>query len=162
MKALAPLRIRDLSKKEVRDRFGGDIDAFLGHFMTEYNNSFNTVYESNGRTQTEPGKRRSIEDIYRVLVYYYPKASLSNTYKRLIKLMQENKIGSAICDEIHKRVYRNLRSNESISFFNGSLTDEYGVDFEILGIKNIDINLNNSKVGWGHNYNESNIKFVEL
>ena len=154
IKNLAPLRMRDLTKEEVKEAFGNDVKEFLSEFFSNYNKSLTTVYVSNGSTQTPPGKRRTIEDIFRIVSYYYPNTSITKTYNRLIELTNEGVVCSSLCEVLNKRVYRGLNKNEQKPFFNGALKDEYGIDFSEMPIDNKKVSVNKSSHGWGYEYGE--------
>lgn len=139
-------------------------ELFLSEFFSNYNKKLETVYTSNGQIQTMPGKRRSIQDIYMIIYHYYPKASLTKLYNRLLLLIANDKVVSSICRDIHKRVYRAKLSDEN-GFLNGTLTDEFGVDLKTFkGEDKIGITTKckHNISGWGTNYTREDLKTIEL
>lgn len=148
------LKFEGISKNDLPEK---NIDDFMSRFFY-YNAKYRTVYAANGAGQTPANKRRSVADIYRIVRYYFPNASLTKLYKRLTQLVKDNVISSAFCEVIGKRVYRKRDGYENTSFFNGTMTDEYGVDFEEFDLEGVAIN----EHGWGTDYDEDVLKPQQL
>lgn len=149
------LKFQGLDKGSIPEK---NVADFLKVFFTKYNAERNTVYCSNGKIQSKPGLRRSIGDIFKITHYYFPKASLTKMYIRLTTLLAEGIIVSAVCSEINKRVYRLKTSYDKSTFFNGPLTDEYGIDFSLYDLQNCTFNT----TGWGTSYTEENLDIKTL
>lgn len=149
------IKLKGLEKADIKEK---NVDAFLRAFFATYNNQYDTAYVSNGKTHTLKGRRRSIQDIFMITYYYFPKASLSKMYLKLSILLNEGLIVSAVCSEIHKRVYRGKIDYDKGNFFNGPMTDEYGIDFALFDLSNCVFN----KVGWGTEYTEEQLNIKQL
>jgi hypothetical protein len=149
------IKLRGLEKADIQEK---NVDAFLRAFFTSYNNNYDTAYVSNGKVHTVKGRRRSIQDIFMITYYYFPKVSLSKLYIKLSILLNEGVIVSAICSEINKRVYRGKIAYDKGNFFNGPMTDEYGVDFALFDLSGCVFN----KVGWGTEYTENNLQIKQV
>jgi hypothetical protein len=149
------LKLKGLTKPEQKTP-----QSFLREFFSNYNRKLETVYCSNGQTQTMPGKRRSITDIYLITVHYYPKASLTKLYIELLKLITKNVVVSGLCKVIHKRVYRGTNSGEQ-GYLNGTLIDEFGVDLKTFKVDDIGLTTQCQKnTVWG-NYTKDAIEFIQ-
>lgn len=127
-----PLRIRGLLRKRTET-----LEQFLILFFTKWNVEKETIYVNNGHTQTEPGKRRSIGDIYRIVKYYYRKTTLKEVKDVLINLFPESgtantvdRLRSSKCSMIHKRVYYQGNTSQGSEIANKSSNDEYGYTWE--------------------------------
>lgn len=149
------IRLKGLDKKDIPEK---NVADFLQAFFVKYNNQYETVYVSNGKVQTGKGKRRSLQDIFLITYYYFPKASLSKMYLKLSVLLNQGIIVSAICSEINKRVYRAKINYDRGNFFNGPLTDEYGIDFSLMDLSSCVFN----QVGWGTEYTEEQLNIKKL
>lgn len=130
---------------------------FLKNFFV-HNSSKETVFHEGTVLYEAAGRRRSIGDIYRIAAFYFPKLTLTTTYKTLIQMCAEGKIISSICLQTGKRVYRATKGTEA-AYFNGVATDEYTTDltkFEMYA------KCPKSSGAWGYGYNETNLKFIEI
>lgn len=152
----SPLKLRDLSKEDIPEK---NVEDFLRKFFTDYNQKLDTVYAANGRTQTRAGLRRSIEDIFKIVHYYFPKVSLTKFYPKLLDLVEGGVIVSAICEVIHKRVYRAKTKYDKSNFFNGDLIDEYGTDFTMFEMGE---HITNNVHGWGTDYTKQQLNIKTL
>ncbi len=152
------LKLRNLTKPTEKNP-----KSFLKAFFLNYNKKLETVYCSNGQIQCMPGMRRSISDIFLIVYYYFPKASLTKLYNNLLNLVLEDVIVSSICKDINKRVYRGIKTDEK-SFINGTLTDEFKVDLKTFKTeegKRITTLCSHNKHGWGIEYGSQHLKFIE-
>lgn len=151
-----PLKLTGLKKDDLGDM---TLTKFLDKFFNDYNQNRNTLNQ-NSTVQTVAGLRRTIEDIYRIVIYYFPNASLSFVYKRIIHLIANDKVGSAICKVLHKRVYRGTSDYESEGFLNSAQTDEFGIDFsEFEEYTACSVN---DGIGWGEEYDEDKLTFINI
>lgn len=143
----------------LEERPTANIKKFMENFFTTYNSKYNTVYVGNGHAQTGVQKRRSICDIYRVMLYYFPNLTITTCYSTLYELIAENKVLSAICHVLKVRVYRAVHTGEK-GTVNSALTDEFGVDIKKLcEAKGAKIALG---YGWGKEYTEEHLKMIAL
>jgi len=82
--------------------------AFLRRFFKEYNtNHYTIVDDLDKHIICGPNRRRSIEDIYQITRYYFPKVTLDQVIKLLIELVHENCLGLSKCNDIKKYVFVN-------------------------------------------------------
>lgn len=153
IKSLPPLKLSGIGKSDIDE---GTWKAFLERFFSYYNRNFNT--NQGGAIQTRAGKRRSITDIYRIILYYFPDVRITEVYKELIILISKKVCCSAICGDTGLRVYRGHQGYDTTGFLNSALTDEYGVDFQQFDISKCTHN----SVGWGAEYTEEDLNFIEL
>ena len=123
-----PIRIRGLLRKRKET-----IREFLIKFFTEWNSEKETIYVESGEIQTEPGKRRSIGDVYRICKYYYPKCTFKMIKDIVIYLFPENQLNEDVidnfrtshCNTIEKRVYY-IYEGEDTEICNKATVNEYG------------------------------------
>ncbi len=141
-----PLKFKGLEKEDIVGV--NNPEDFVSSFFV-YNNVYDTIYSDSKITQTVKNKRRSIEDIYRICLYYFPNTSLTKTYKRLVEQIRDDRVSSAFCVQINRRVYREKRDEEEC-FFNSEPIDEFGVDFNEFDLDGIF--MNDEDYGWGHDY----------
>ncbi len=137
---------------------------FLKRFFSYYNKKLETVYKSNGAIQCMPNKRRSIQDIYLIVLNYFPKASLTKLYIEILKLISENLVISGICLDINKRVYRGTNSGEN-GYINGVLMDEFQTDLKVFknkDKKSLTSGLLHDSEGWGKNRQKDSLEIIEL
>lgn len=100
-------------------KFGGDFKRartekkpeFMANFF-DRNNKYNTIFSLSQAPMCSVGRRRSLGDIYMMVKYYYPRATLSSI---IPYLYGEDKLGnlkSQFCSSTNKRVFR--RDDESL------------------------------------------------
>ena len=87
-----------------------------------------TIFQEKVTVQTLRYRRRSIGDIYWIMLYYYPEAHLKDVFKAIHKLIKDGEIGTFFCNDIRKRVYR----HDITGFIpvQTDLLDEYGLFFQ--------------------------------
>jgi len=102
---------------------------FIINFFEDWNDQKNTIYVDNREVQTDPGRRRSLGDIYMICKYYYPNCTVGDVFNILRELC-ENESGyrSSCCFTINKRVYY-YDSGSSNNIFNRNQTDEFGFTY---------------------------------
>lgn len=138
-----------------------NVDALIRVFFSKYNRNYNTIYDGNHKVQTQAGKRRSISDIFRICYFYFPRIRLTTVYKTLLKYIKSSTHYSYICHATGLRVYRDASQDVygGGNFFNGPLTDEYGVDFTTFEeLEGISIN----KKGGNTEDNDQFLKYIDL
>jgi hypothetical protein len=138
LKGLPPLFLA-LNNPNVKFSLPADdvppLKKFLQDFFETHNDMNQTWEEGKGEYQTATARRRSIGDIYRIVLRYYPDATLSEVYNNLIALVAENIVHTFICLNIRKRVY--MKKSEGVSKFNvagvaGEPIDEFNIDLSQL------------------------------
>ena len=149
------LKLRDLEKKNLPEK---NVEDFLQKFFTKYNSTLDTVLVDTNAKHTSKGLRRSMTDVLLICHYYFPRVSITKTYKRLCSLINSGVIVSALCNAIHMRVYRAKTNYDRGNFFNGCMTDEFGVDFEMFDLSGASFN----ETGWGTDYDEDNLNMIKL
>ncbi len=155
------LKLKGLTKPDEKNP-----QDFLRRFFSYYNKKLETVYKSNGQIQCMPNKRRSIQDIYLIVLNYFPKASLTKLYTEILKLISENLVISGICLDIHKRVYRGVNSGEK-GYINGVLADEFDIDmktFKGADKKSITSKCSHDEpgLGWGNGRGKDSFETIQL
>lgn len=118
-----PIRLVPMKKRRSES-----LQEFLVKFFTEWNNEKETIYVDDRATQTPPGKRRSLGDIFSICRYYYSdctlKEVLNQLYVELIDVMPEG-FRTSLCSQIKKRVWYFAPTRES-DIIDGSSHDEFG------------------------------------
>ena len=126
-----PLRIQGLMKKRKET-----VDEFLVKFFTKWNSEYDTVYADTKKevreVQTPKNKRRSLSDIYQIVRYYYPDATLEDIAKFLYKDAKEEvpRFRSSMCSMINRRVFYQGAANQNTEFYDKSKKDEHNMDYE--------------------------------
>lgn len=59
----------------------------------------------NSTVETFPGKNRSVLDIWRHIIYYYPDTTIFQVMDSLYRLVYAGKITTLFCSTIHRRVF---------------------------------------------------------
>lgn len=121
------IRFERLNKTGRKDK---TVKEFLKRFFEEFNDEKNTIFVVDSTIQTDTGRRRSIGDIYHLVKYYYPNATLKEIYQILmIDFPKEYQRGfrSSYCSTIKKYVwYYDDRDNAT---HNTNEKAEYGFSY---------------------------------
>lgn len=122
-----PLRIEGLLKKRKET-----LEEFLINFFNKYNNTKNTLYAGTKEVQTEPGKRRSIGDIYAICKYYYPDCTIRDITEIVYGVLPNEvpRFRSSLCSQIKKRVFYQGAENQETGMYNTNNPDEFGFTIE--------------------------------
>lgn len=85
---------------------GMDYKSFLKTFFNLYNNKHITL-ASEDKVYCYPGKNRSLGDIYKICLHYFPNISLEEVMKELAYLVKDEltTVGVIYCPHINKRVF---------------------------------------------------------
>lgn len=124
---IRPLRIRGLLKKRSET-----LQEFLEKFFRDWNNDKDTIYVGNGHLQTEPGKRRSIGDIFQICQYYFPDCTIKEVSDILLNKLPDtvSNFRTSYCNMIHKRVFYKGEEDQETGQFDEEDEDEYGMTLE--------------------------------
>lgn len=114
------IRLKGVLKKRTES-----YSEFLEKFFTKWNDEKPTIYVNNKHIQTEPSKRRSIGDVYRVVKYYYPNITLKEVSDWLYNNDVPN-FRSSKCSQIKKRVFYYEEGSEK-KIMEKTTNDEYGL-----------------------------------
>lgn len=118
------VRLRGLLKKRQEG-----LSEFLVKFFTKWNVEKPTIYLVEKSIQTDPGKRRSIGDIYLICKYYYPTCTIDEVadivYNELFQDVP--RFRSCICSQIKKRVFYVGSANQPSQIHNAETKDEFGL-----------------------------------
>lgn len=120
-----PVHVLGLIKAKRKDE---TLEQFLTKFFTKWNLDRPTNYKDTGEQQTEPGKRRSLGDIYSICKYYYPNVTLRQVLNVLINVLPTSiKTGfrSSWCTTILKRVWYYSEGDKN-EVYNQTQVDEFG------------------------------------
>ena len=121
------IRFERLNKTGRKDK---TVKEFLKRFFEEFNEEKNTIFVVDSTIQTDTSRRRSIGDIYHLVKYYYPNATLKEIYQILmIDFPKEYQRGfrSSYCSTIKKYVwYYDERDN---AVHNANDKAEYGLSY---------------------------------
>lgn len=158
IKSQPGLKLKGIVKPEEKNP-----QEFLRRFFSYYNKKIETVYKSNGQIQCMPGKRRSLQDIYLITLHYFPKASLTKLYTELLLLISQNLVISAICIDIHKRVYRGVSQGEA-GYINGVFSDEFETDLKKFKVDKTSITskCTHDKGGWGIGRGKDSLTIIKV
>lgn len=104
---------------------------FLINFFTNFNNTKPTIFTGSKETQTEPGKRRSLGDIFMIMRYYYPEITLKEVVTFLHKDLPRELKGfrSSYCSTIKKRTFY-YDSDKDTRVLNIDTFDEFGFSYK--------------------------------
>lgn len=102
------------------------VEEFIYKFFTEWNDDRNTIFV-NREVQTLAEKRRSLGDIFMIVRYYYPSATLEEVVKILHETMPKRLTGfrTSYCNDIKKRVFY-YDGERATGVFDAKKEDEYG------------------------------------
>jgi len=114
------LRLKPFMKKNVKGKFLND---FVLEFILDFNDRIPTVYVDSEEVQTEPKRRRSAGDIFRICRYYYPTCTFEEVLVILDSIEAGNGIKSQMCRGIKKRVF-SAADNDEIMHLDEK--DEFG------------------------------------
>lgn len=110
------VKLKSLSRYELKG-YTHDITLsaknFLLNFITLYNEKYYTVEGST--TICAPKYARSIEDIYRITKFYYPKITLRIIMTHLTEWVKSEDMNVLFCSAIKKRVF-NIKYTQFNSF----------------------------------------------
>lgn len=117
------IRIKGLKRKRKETPL-----EFLYSFLTDWNERFPTIF-LDGSVQTPPSKRRSMDDLWMIMKYYYP----TLTFKEFCQILYIDihtfpRIRTSPCSIIRKRVfYHNGRES---AIYDRNLKDQHGFKFK--------------------------------
>lgn len=99
--------------------------SFLKNFLRDYNHKRDTIYTDPRAVQTPKGKRRSMNDIYKIFNYYYPDVEFRTFLQYLHVDLPRTMEGfrSSMCSMINKRVY--YYDGRSSSIYNKRAKDQF-------------------------------------
>lgn len=118
------LRLRGFKKKIIKDI---KLEGFIDLFFTKYNNEYETIYIVAKREQTEPGKRRSLSDLYKICKYYYPDCTFEEVTNILYKeAFDKNYLRSSHCYMTNRRMFYITQYKEDGVIVNTGVKDEFG------------------------------------
>lgn len=130
IKAMGWLRCTELSQDEEVSIV--DVKSAVKVFLLYCENNINEIREidSNGNL-LKTFYRRTITDIYRACLYYFPECNLEDVYNALFSLVKERQVRMFRCPDLDRVVYHWYESD--IIFYSFKHKDEYGTDLGILG-----------------------------
>ena len=118
-----PICVKGLDKKRKETPV-----EFLYNFLTDWNLKLPTIY-LDGELQTPPGRRRSMDDIWLIMQYYYPLLSFKEFCQILyIDIHTKPSIRSSPCFIIRKRVFYYNRNHGVI--YDRNSKDQHGYTFK--------------------------------
>jgi len=121
---LKPIRL-----EKTRKRRPGDLSDFLYKFFTDYNEERCTINAKTREEHCDVGRRRSLNDIYRICRYYYD-CTLPEVVRVLHKeLLKMGGFVSSYCHCINKRVYY-YDPNRQNEIYDRQRGDQYGLTWE--------------------------------
>lgn len=123
LKESKPIRVRGLLKKRKEP-----LKQFIRDFLETHNHENETIYVEGGSTQTEPGKRRSIGDIFMICQYYYPDCTLDQVRHILVTELpaEMDNFRSSHCHTINKRVFYVDPEFPQAGIYDKTTHDEFG------------------------------------
>lgn len=89
----------------------------------------------NGDIQCEPGRKRSQEDLYRIMKYYYPEITFPILREMLLKMINESHLCSLHCHDINRRIFFKAHQFPNTNWYDGTVqipirTDNLGLDIK--------------------------------
>ena len=109
----------------VLSEYDNCIEDFISNFLTVYNKKYKTSYSTTYETaQCNPGKLRSLLDVFLITKHYFPSATL----KEVIKAMNaiESTLHTQVCSTVKRRVYWHNISTASSEKYHPEKIDEFG------------------------------------
>jgi len=107
---------------------------FLKRFFTDYNLNRDTIFLESKEIQTPKNKRRSIDDIWRILHYYYPDLQFTEFCKLLhVDLVSLINLRSSWCNQMRKRAY--YFDGRRGNIFDSRLKDQHGMTWNEWSLK---------------------------
>ena len=121
-----PIRLKGLLKNRTET-----VEEFLSDFFTKWNEVKPTIYVKSKAVQTDEGKRRSLEDIYLITKYYYPKVKLVTVVSFLgdEAFDEVPRFRSSYCSMMNKRAFYMGSTNAPSAVYNKTKLDEWGNDW---------------------------------
>jgi hypothetical protein len=105
------------------------LKEFIVKFFTKWNNDLNTIYVDDSSVQTDPGRRRSLGDLFMIVRYYYPNVTLKELFAVLHDLCTNTRgFRTSRCSTIHKRVWY-FSEGEMNAILIGGSNDEYNFNY---------------------------------
>lgn len=112
------LRFDKFLKKKIA---GLNLEQFIDKFFNDYNEEHNTKNPETDKVETTLGKHRSINDLYSICKYYYPKATLEEIFRALFDNCSNNKVfGKWFCKSTKRYVF----SKEPTDYDKTTVRDE--------------------------------------
>lgn len=161
-----PARLKNITEKDLvvnrkKELSADEIDALLRSFPPLYfkeyvhkrmkfseflkvlfdlNNKYPTYIDGTTTIQCTSGRRRSIPDIYRICMYYYPRTTSIRLISGIFgKWDEENKLSSRVCEDHRRRMFRhNEISKGSLEqkVLHANRNDEFGLTWpQFLALK---------------------------
>ena len=115
-KTLSTLYLNNHTIEEVVEKYGtaeqfiADFIMYLNHSGTYYTMDSNTYMSS-----CDPSRNRSLGDLYRLALYYFPDANIVSIAIKLTELAKNKEIAVCTCGDIHKSVFAQY-SGSSINY----------------------------------------------
>lgn len=105
------------------------LKQFLIKFFLEWNIEKNTLQVETRKIDVGPGKRRSLGDIFMIVKYYYPKATLLQVTRHIYNdLFQEiPRFRCSYCNTIKKRVFYQGTEQQDSNIYDKTIRDEYNL-----------------------------------
>lgn len=121
---LLPIRLENMLRKRRES-----LREFLYLFFTDWNFEKNTIVKGTKRLQCEKGCRRSLDDIYGIVKYYYRGATLLDVVDILHNdLMKRDGFRTSPCTTIEKRVYYYEKESRNLVFMTEWI-DQHGLNY---------------------------------
>lgn len=123
-----PIRIRGLLRKRTET-----LQEFLIKFFTKWNIERATIWVDEDTIQTEADKKRSLGDIFKICLYYYPNCTLEEVIQELYVNLPEyfdrthenTGFRTCVCQQIHKRVWWYAEGDDN-NVNHKTTNDEFG------------------------------------
>lgn len=112
---------------------GLSLEEFLSNLVVDYARLYNTL-DTDDNIQCDYNRNRSLGDIYRITLSYFPEVSLVEVIQALITLVnQEDEVMSMRCGDISKRVYYNRYKGygRGVPFNNGGSMSDPRDEFDL-------------------------------
>lgn len=115
------------------EQFLGDKEKNIENIVYMFfylNDKYDTIY-SNGRIQTYAWRRRSLQDIYYVIKYYFPEITLEQIMQVIYDGVKAGYLSTWFCIDIEKRVF--WKDSYTQQYLERA--DEWGFIFEDYNFK---------------------------
>lgn len=125
------LRFDKFLKKKMA---GMSLEEFIENFFSTFNEEHNTKNPETDKVETTMGKHRSINDVYSICKYYYPKVILEEVFVAIFENCKKNKVfGKWFCKSTKRYVF----SSQTTDYDALTVRDEpiyYGSDITLSNI----------------------------
>ena len=102
---LSRINPQDLNIEGFKHLFKEYDKKFILRFLSNINNEYYTVNSKTNRVTCRLSARRSIQDIYLVVKYYFPEITFEQVLEDIVRLYNEQFINGSFCNDVRLYVF---------------------------------------------------------